>query len=200
MERFFNQNSWNIKNFFLQPLLKEMAPTQADALSMFYHYFTYFYFYSFVGFIWETTITSIDHGSFQHRGFLHLPIIPIYGFTILFILIAFYQRNFTFTQVLLGSAIITCIQEYLTSWGMEKLFHQVWWDYSHMRFHLNGRISLLSTVTFSIGSVLIVYFFHPHVSRKMKRLHQRKEGRNLCFILFVLVLIDTVVSTLQMFH
>ena len=44
---------------------------------------------------------------------------------------------------LLG-ALLTSLVEYVTSYAMEKLFHMRWWDYSRYRFHLNGRVSLLS--------------------------------------------------------
>ena len=51
-------------------------------------YFLGFIFYSFLGWIWETTYCSVKAKHFINRGFLNGPIIPIYGFGAVLIMIA----------------------------------------------------------------------------------------------------------------
>ena len=54
-----------------------------------------------------------------------------------------------------------CTLEYITSWAMEKLFHARWWDYSNMRFHINGRVCLLGFCAFGVLSVVLLWWIHP---------------------------------------
>jgi uncharacterized membrane protein len=62
-------------------------------------------------------------------------------------------------------AVLASLVEYITSWGMEKLFHMTWWDYSSYPFNLNGRVCLKNTILFGLMSVLLLKYVHPRVSR-----------------------------------
>jgi uncharacterized membrane protein len=59
----------------------------------------------------------------------------------------------------IGSAIL----EYATSYVLEKIFHAVWWDYSDMPLHLNGRICLPASVGFGVAGILVTRFLVPFV-------------------------------------
>ena len=48
----------------------------------------FFFVYCFLGWIWETGYVSIRTHKFVNRGFLHGPLIPIYGFGAMAILFA----------------------------------------------------------------------------------------------------------------
>ena len=54
--------------------------------------------------------------------------------------------------------------EYATSFIMEKAFNARWWDYSEMRFNINGRVCLETLVPFGIAGLLIVYLFNPFLA------------------------------------
>ena len=47
---------------------------------------------------------------------------------------------------------------------MEKMFHARWWDYSQMRFNLNGRICLEGFFIFGFFSVTAVKNVQPHLT------------------------------------
>jgi len=70
--------------------------------------------------------------------------------------------NFPPLLFLMG-VLITSTLEYVTSWGMEKLFHAKWWDYSTYKFNINGRICLLNSILFGVMSVVLMYLIHPFV-------------------------------------
>ena len=59
--------------------------------------------------------------------------------------------------------IFGTIVEYLSSWILEKLFHTRWWDYSHYKFNIHGRVCLLNSVLFGVLGVVIIHFIQPHV-------------------------------------
>ena len=39
----------------------------------------FFYFYCFLGWVWETCYVSVCQAKWVNRGFLHGPFLPIYG-------------------------------------------------------------------------------------------------------------------------
>jgi uncharacterized membrane protein len=57
--------------------------------------------------------------------------------------------------------LITAIWEFTTSYIMEKVFHARWWDYSHHRFNIQGRVSLYVTTFFAIGGYTLWRFVLP---------------------------------------
>lgn len=122
-----------------------------------------FFIYSFVGWLWETVYCSIKAKHFVYRGFLVGPITPIYGFGILGVLyfIEPFQSNLVLLYVL-STALVT-ILEYLTSFGLEKLFHATWWDYHDVPLNINGRVALPVSLFWGVGCVLIVKVIHPHI-------------------------------------
>ena len=44
-----------------------------------YQWLTFFYLYCFFGWIFESTYVSLKQKRFVNRGFLRLPMLPLYG-------------------------------------------------------------------------------------------------------------------------
>ena len=105
------------------------------------YYFIYFFVFSVVGYICEVTYVYICNKKLVNRGFLHGPYIPIYGNGAIFITLALGQCK-NVILVFLGSMLICSILEYVTSYVMEVIFHNRWWDYSKQKFNINGRVCL----------------------------------------------------------
>ena len=83
--------------------------------------------------------------------------------------------------------------EYLTSYAMEKLFHARWWDYSHRRFNLNGRVCAGTLIPFGLMGLGMVYVARPVLFGLYLRLPQAwMDG--LCLGLCALLLGDIVLS------
>ena len=57
--------------------------------------------------------------------------------------------------------IVTSVWEFATSYLLEKIFHTRWWDYSHHKYNIQGRVSLLYAVFFAIGSYILWRFVLP---------------------------------------
>ena len=126
--------------------------------------FLYFLIYSLVGWIYETILCSVRERRFVNRGFLNGPYCPIYGCGALIDI--FLLRPFTNPVVIFFSSMVLCsILEYITSYLMEKIFKARWWDYSNMKFNINGRVCLLGALVFGAMSLLLVKFLHPLVVR-----------------------------------
>ena len=136
--------------------------------------FLWLIFYSFAGSVYESILCSITERKCVNRGFLYGPLCPIYGSGAILIRLALGRLTNPLVLFLSGMALCS-ILEYAVSWLMEKLFHARWWDYSHMRFQLNGRICLLGAVVFGAFAVALVLWIHPAVYG-LSLIHIYKEG------------------------
>lgn len=129
----------------------------------FVQWMTFFYFYSFVGWIWESCYVSAKNGHWVNRGFLHGPMLPIYGsgaVMMLFVSMPF-QDNLllTFFAGMIGATLL----EYVTGWAMERLFKMRYWDYTYKKIHLNGYICLDSSITWGLFTIIMTTWIHPPV-------------------------------------
>lgn len=122
-----------------------------------------FYIYSFIGWLWETVYCSIKAGHFVYRGFLIGPITPIYGFGILGVLYLVEPFQYHIVILYVLSSILVTLLEYVTSYGLEKLFNATLWDYHDVPFNINGRVAIPVSMFWGIGCVFIVRFLHPRV-------------------------------------
>ncbi len=128
--------------------------------------FLVFIIFSFVGWVSEVLYVGIffEH-KFVNRGFLHGPICPIYGLGGLSILLLPQQLYSTWVPLFFASMIFGSVVEYASSWILEKLFHTRWWDYSHYKFNLKGRVCLLNSLLFGAMGLLIIHFVQPYVMK-----------------------------------
>lgn len=122
-----------------------------------------FYTYCFLGWIWECSYVSIKEKEWFNRGFLHGPLIPIYGFgavIILWLTLPF-KENILYIYFLgsLGASVL----EYFTGALMEKIFKVRYWDYSNHKYNLNGHISLFVSLGWGFFSVLLVKLLHQPI-------------------------------------
>lgn len=156
-------------------------------------YFLIFIIYSMLGWIMETTHAFIKEKKFVNRGFLIGPWIPIYGWGCLIITILL-RKYLDDPVALFVMAIIVCsILEYVTSYVLEKVFHARWWDYSHLKYNINGRICLETMIPFGVLSLLVMYVIDPAI---MDLIHiiPHKVLLVISIVLFVLFLLDNIVS------
>lgn len=130
-----------------------------------YQWLAFFYIYCFFGWIFESTYVSVKKGHFVNRGFLRLPMLPIYGTGAVMMLWVSLPVRDNLLLVYITGAIAATILEYVTGWGMERLFKVKYWDYSNQRFQLNGYICLSSTIAWGFLTVLLTEILHPPIAR-----------------------------------
>ena len=160
---------------------------------MFYSYCILFFIYSFLGWIMEVSLTLITDKKFVNRGFLLGPCCPIYGCgcILLNLLLHNYTNN---VLVLFILTMFTCsLLEYFTSYFMEKIFKLRWWDYSQMRFNINGRICLETMTPFSILGVLAIKYATPFFINNINKLSE-KTILIISIILITVFIIDVIIS------
>lgn len=161
----------------------------------------YFAVFSFLGWVCETIFCSIQQKKFVPRGFLNLPVCPIYGFG--GIIVVYILAPLKSTPILLFITGMVCasVLEYITSYLLEKLFNVQLWDYSNEPFNINGRICLPFALMFGVLSIFAVYVLYPPVSNFVENdLSPRFKIISASIIAFLLVsdTISTVSTMLQL--
>ncbi len=141
----------------------------------------------------EVVLSLVQHHKFIDRGFLVGPICPIYGFggIMIYILLNRYMNE---PIILFFMSVIICSGlEYFTSYIMEKIFKNRWWDYSDMKYNINGRICLECAIPFGFGACFLMYgvnpllfMFYNHVNIVILKV--------LSIILLLLLLVDLIIS------
>ena len=128
-----------------------------------------FYFYCLCGWVWESCYVSAHQHRWVNRGFLHGPLLPIYGSGAIIILFAVIPVENNLYLVWLFGMIAATALEYVTGAAMERIFKVRYWDYSGQKFNLNGHICLTSSVAWGFFSILLVRLVHPPIGRLLVR-------------------------------
>lgn len=123
-----------------------------------------FFIYAFIGWCTEVIYAGVNQGVFVNRGFLNGPLCPIYGFGIITVLLCLLPLRENLLLLYIGSVFLTSLLELVTGFGMEKLLHQRWWDYSDEPFNIGGYICLKFSLLWGLACVLIVDVVHPLIN------------------------------------
>lgn len=139
----------------------------------FIQWLLFFFIYCFLGWVWESCYVSIKKREWINRGFLHGPMLPIYGSGAIIVLICTIgvrdQIVLTFLFGMTGATIL----EYVTGAYMERLFRVRYWDYSHMPLNLKGYICLPVSLGWGVFSVLLVRVIHVPIENLVLQIPER---------------------------
>lgn len=176
-------------------------------LSITYYEFIFnFMIYSFLGWLMEVILCSIQDKKFINRGFLVGPLCPIYGFGMNIIIILLHPLTKMMTAIsvdakpyinylllYIGAVITTTALEYFVSWLLETAFKTRWWDYSHHRFNIKGRVSLSISLAWGVLAVILIAFIQPVIIRLIYAIPYNISS-TICYIFIAFFIVDTVYS------
>ena len=167
-------------------------------------YFLIFIIYAFLGYLCEVIYVFLITKKITNRGYLYGPLVPIYAFGALFIIIPLNEFEFgTFITdrwylVVLIGFILPSLLEYITSFIMEKIFKMRWWDYSDKFLNINGRICLRNSVMFMLLVVLVVYGLNKPILKLVSYIVEIDVlNYILCSCLFIAFIVDIIFSTIN---
>lgn len=161
-------------------------------------YISLFFIYSIIGWITEVFLVFLENKKVVNRGFLIGPYIPIYGIGGLLVTILLSNNISNPIFVFFESMIICGSIEYLISYIMEILFKARWWDYSHFRFNINGRVCLLNMILFGIGCIFLLYLINPFLIEKINLINS-KTLYLINLILLTIFIFDFIVTSVILF-
>ena len=152
-----------------------MSWTVKEKMTTAGRYFLLFIFVSFLGWLGETIGCSIDIGAYCDRGFVNMPLCPIYGFTVLIlyallgtpeqggIILGDIQSPYLRVPLyfVLGTLITTAL-EFFVGWFFADVLGAKLWDYSYYPDHFQGHICLRFSILWGILILLgMKYVFGP---------------------------------------
>lgn len=130
-----------------------------------YHVVLWFLTYSVLGWIVESIYMSICNRKLTNRGFSKSPLCPIYGVGALtvYFLLSPYSHN-RVLLFFLGAILATAI-EWITARIMERLFGEIWWNYTDKPFNYKGILCLESTLAWGLYTLILFGILHGFVER-----------------------------------
>lgn len=157
------------------------------------YYILLFFAMSVLGWSIEVVGKYIEVRRFINSGFLIGPYCPIYGVgsVLIILLLEWYADS---PLAVFGLAMLICgTLEYMTSYAMEKLFNARWWDYSHRRFNIDGRVCARTLIPFGLLGLLLMYLIKPMLFAMFEGVLQAVLD-GVCISLCLLFAADVVVS------
>lgn len=130
-------------------------------LTKFQCYLTYFFIFSFVGWLLETIYSYFVLGYFANRGFLFGPLCPIYGFGGLILIIFLEDFKKHPVQLFFVAIIVFSIFEYIIGYGLDALYNLWLWDYRNEFLNINGRICLFYSIAWGVVALVFNYILFP---------------------------------------
>jgi uncharacterized membrane protein len=152
-----------------------------------------FIFWSFVGWAIEVVTMTIQTGEYQNRGFLNMPICPIYGVGVILVVTFFRPIVHTWVLLFFCTAILCTAFELLVGILLEKIFQNRWWDYSMFKFNFKGLICLWVSVGWGIGCVIVLKGVQPAIEKLIDRIPVI-GGLIFLAIMLILIIIDLMSS------
>ena len=114
--------------------------------------------YSFLGWVAETVAATIKGRRFTNRGVASGPFCFIYGFTAVLLAVAFADLRSQPLALFLGCTIDATVVEWLTAKLLERVHRRKWWDYSGMRFNIDGYICLQYSLLWgALGTATVLW-------------------------------------------
>lgn len=130
-----------------------------------YQLMVWFFIFSFLGWGMECIVIRKERGYWENRGFAKLPFCVIYGFGVFNACILFKPIEHNYIALYIAGAIGATIFEYLTAVVMQKLFGEVWWDYTYKKFNYKGILCLESTLGWGVVALFVFGYLNNAVSR-----------------------------------
>ncbi len=159
-----------------------------------YQWLLFFFIYCFIGWIIESTYVSVRSLHFVNRGFLRLPLLPLYGSgAIIMLWLSLPVQGNLFLVFLFGMLGASAL-EYVTGYAMERLFKMKYWDYSNNPFNLNGYVCLTNSIAWGFLTLLLTEVIHLPLEWLVLRLNGT-VCISLVIIVGIIFVTDAVHST-----
>lgn len=152
---------------------------------------------SILGYIVEMIVALAKNGYFESRqGLIYGPFTPVYGIGgIVYYIVFKIIKTKDKPKVFLISMLLGGITEYLCSYVQEKAFGTISWDYSYLKFNMNGRTSLLHCTYWGIAGILYITYIEPFLE-KLKQRVDKTTLKVLTLMLSIFMIFNISISCL----
>lgn len=123
------------------------------------------------------------------------PICPIYGFgAIILILIndLISKKSNSIIIKAIAMTIIFTIFEYIVSLVFELIFRIRWWDYTNEFLNINGRVCLMFSLLWGVGTVIFIKIFYIPLQKIISKIREKISGNVISIVLGILMVVTIV--------
>lgn len=167
------------------------------------YFSTYFIIFAVLGYIYETLLFFVYGNPVENRGFLFGPYLPIYGFSILFLLFLYFKvfpywiskgpRLWQGIKAGLITGVAATLVELVVGFGLDKIWGLRLWDYSEWPYNFKGYISLNHSIRFALFGVLIYLLLIPLIDKLIGKIGYKPLSR-VNLVIIVIMLIDFIIK------
>ena len=122
-----------------------------------------FFIYSFLGWVLETVTATIKRRKFSNRGLVNGPFCVMYGITAVIISVGL--QKLTGFWLFWYSMIYATVTEWVGGHLIEKAFKQRWWDYSDVKWNLDGYVCLPASALWGVFGYIAMRWGNPLISK-----------------------------------
>lgn len=134
----------------------------------------YLMIFSIIGLIVETLFCYFTTGVIESRkGLIFGPFCPIYGLGATLIIFVLNSLKNNKIKLFVYGGILGSGIEYLISFGLEAFYGTRFWDYSFLKFNLNGRICVTYTLFWGILAFILIKFVKPFIDRIINKINYK---------------------------
>ena len=132
---------------------------------------------------------SLREHRWVNRGFMHGPMLPLYGSGAVSVLIITLPVRDNLPLVFIMGMIGATLLEFFTGMVMESLFHVRYWDYSHLKFNVKGYICPVASLCWGVFSIMMVKVVHIPIEEAILKIPMAIAD-GLAFVLTVVAAVD----------
>ena len=99
-----------------------------------------FFIYSFGGWVLETISATLKQRKFANRGLVNGPFCVLYGLTAIAMTVGLQELRGIWLFIF--ATVYATVAEWVSGHLIEKAFKARWWDYSNIKWNLDGYICL----------------------------------------------------------
>ena len=118
-----------------------------------------FFIYSLAGWLLETAAAAIFKRQLINKGYLSLPLCPIYGVEAAAFTLFLYELKGRPLFLFICGDILSAFFTLITGHILERLLHRKWWDYR--KFQFEGYLSLPVLALCGLGAVFCIRWGNP---------------------------------------
>lgn len=144
-----------------------------------------------------------SNGTFVKRGFLYGPICPIYGFGAVILIVVNDLISKKTDSIIVKTIVMTIIFtvfEYIVSFVFETIFGIRWWDYTNEFLNLHGRVCLMFSLVWAVGTILFIKLFYQPLEKIIQKIREKIPCKFMAIVLIIAIIgtiTDFVLSVLK---
>lgn len=163
-----------------------------------FYYTIIFMISCFVGYLYEVIYYLLDDKVLVNRGFLYGPYLPVYGIGALVMLITLKRFRKNPVLVFILAMLVTGVIEYAAGFLIDKIYHEMWWNYTGLFLNISGYVCFRSVVSFAIGAMILFYLLDPFVCKKIMPI--KDYNKKIIFITLLCIVVVDLIFTLIFRH